>query len=232
MYGTIKLLGNSLPNDHCRQTDGVKMAQVALKKKKCRNVLDLGCGNGDSFDLFQKWQPTIKWIGVDIEDSPEVNSRTRTDQEFYSFDGVSLPFDDTCFDMVFSKQVFEHVRHPDFLVKEIARVLRSNGLFVGSTSHLEPYHSYSLWNYTPYGFKTIAEDAGFIVSEIRPSIDAFSLILRRLLGAPRFTNRWWDKESPFNALINLRKKIRGSNSTANAAKLLFCGQFSFLCIKK
>lgn len=235
MYSTIKLLGKSLPKDHSRQTDGVMMAIVALNKKLCKNVLDVGCGTGDSYDLFTNWSPGIKWVGVDIENSPEVTSRTRTDLEFHSFDGKSLPFDDSTFDMVFSKQVLEHVRHPSLLMSEMARVLKPGGLFVGSTSQLEPYHSYSLWNYTPYGFKILAEDAGFLVSEIRPSIDAFSLMLRRLIDSQQFkrlANHWWNKESPLNALISFRKKIRGTDETANAAKLLFCGQFSFFCIKK
>lgn len=232
MYSTIKLLGSCLPKDHSRQTNGKQMAVTALQKKECKNILDVGCGNGNSADLFTQCSPGIKWVGVDIEGSPEVLSRERTDLEFHTFDGQSLPFSDESFDMVFSNQVLEHVRYPETLMREMARVLNSDGFFVGSTSHLEPYHSYSFWNYTPYGFKTMAEEVGLEVLEIRPGIDAFTLILRRLLGTPRFADRWWDKESPFNKLINIRKRVRGADETANAAKLLFCGQFSFLCGKK
>lgn len=46
-------------------------------------ILDLGCGTGASIDFFQKIVPNARWIGVDIEDSPEVNSRTRNDAEFF-----------------------------------------------------------------------------------------------------------------------------------------------------
>ncbi len=231
MYTLARLLGESLPTDHCKQTNGMQMAQAALAKKTCTNVLDVGCGKGNSADLFSKWCPGIKWVGVAIEDSPEVRSRRRRDLEFHSFDGQSLPFADFSFDLVYSSQVLEHVRHPTLLMGDMVRVLKLGGLLVGSTSHLEPYHSYSFWNYTPYGFKTMAEEAGLVVSEIRPSIDAFTLILRRLLGVPQFMNRWWSSESPLNVLINLRKRIRGSDEMANATKLLFCAQFSFLCRK-
>lgn len=150
------LLKDSLPTDHCKQTDATTMAQKALKFKNPKNVLDVGCGNGDSADFFRRSNPNIKWVGVDIADSPEVRSRTRNDLDFHIFDGIHLPFDDSTFDMIFSKQVFEHVRYPDALMKDMVRVLKPCGIIVGSTSHLEPFHSYSFWNITPYGFKVIA----------------------------------------------------------------------------
>jgi hypothetical protein len=67
---------------------------------------------------------------------------------------------------------FEHVRHPEELLSDIARVLRPGGQSIGSTSQLEPYHSLSLWNYTPYGFRVLVEGAGLKLDKIRPSIDA------------------------------------------------------------
>lgn len=181
--------------------------------------------------IHLKLNPNIKWVGIDIEDSPEVRSRIRNDIEFHSFDGRSLPFPDASFDMLYSNQVIEHVGNPLVLIQEMVHVLKAKGLLVGSTSHLEPYHSYSIWNFTPYGFKKIIEEAGLKVTEIRPGIDAFALILRRLLGAPTLTNYWW-LASPLNRLIDLRRKIRGSYEAANAAKLLFCGQFYFICVKE
>ena len=38
--------------------------------------MDLGCGTGDSVDLFRSVEPAVEWVGVDIEDSPEVAERT------------------------------------------------------------------------------------------------------------------------------------------------------------
>jgi hypothetical protein len=73
------------------------------------------------------------------------------------------------------------------------------------------------------------EDAGLEVLELRPSIDALTLIVRRGLGGPALFNRWWDRESPLNRAIELYGRARGLDPAArNAAKLVFCGQFSFL----
>jgi len=218
-----------IPNDHCCQmvaTDYIR--GELIKKTGAIKVLDLGCGTGDSFDLFKTYNPGIDWYGLDIENSPEVLSRTRKDANFYKYDGVNIPFDDNKFDMVFSIQVFEHIRYPDQLLPEVARVLKNGGCFVGSLSSLEPYHSYSLFNYTPYGFMKLLQSAGFKVNELRPSIDSFTLIVRRLLNRPNFFNKFWRKESPFNFLLTIIQKLSGrSMRSVNRVKLLFCGQFCF-----
>ncbi|HEX2416267.1 MAG TPA: class I SAM-dependent methyltransferase, partial [Thermoleophilaceae bacterium] len=129
------LLGGRIPADHSRQTLADAYARPA------RRVLDLGCGTGASLDLFRSLDPGVDWVGADVESSPEVAQRTRTDGEFVTFDGQRLPFDAESFDFVYCKQVLEHVRRPDPLIREVARVLRPEGLFAGSTSQLEAFHS-------------------------------------------------------------------------------------------
>ncbi len=103
-------------------------------------MLDLGCGIGTSVDYFRAQDPEVQWTGLDLADSREVAQRTRTDARFASFDGVTVPFADESFDLVYCKQVLEHVRHPAALLTETRRVLRAGGAFAGSTSQLEPYH--------------------------------------------------------------------------------------------
>lgn len=227
------LLGERLPGDHARQTLAEHMAARAVAGLEGPAVLDLGCGTGRSVELFRRLDPHCRWVGVDIEDSPEVRSRTRGDAEFHTFDGVNLPFPDRRFDVVYCAQALEHVERPAPLLAEVARVLRPDGRLAGSTSQLEPFHSRSTWNYTPYGLALLLEEAGLGEVELRPSIDALTLILRRGLGGPAFFNRWWDTESPLNRAIGLYSRARGMSPTAqNAAKLVFCGQFSFLARRR
>lgn len=224
-----ELLGGRVPGDDARQTPAEHMAARALEGLQAPVVLDVGCGNGRSVEIFRANAPGAKWVGVDIEDSAEVRSRTREDAEFHTFNGVDLPFEDGRFDVAYCAQVLEHVRRPEPLLAEIARVLRPGGRFAGSTSQLEPFHSASTFNYTPHGLALLLERAGFDHVELRPSIDALTLILRRGLGGPAFFNRWWDRESPLNRVIGLYGRLRGADARAvNAAKLLFCGQFAFL----
>ncbi len=122
---------------------------------KPANILDLGCGDCRSIELFRSLLPDASWRGVDIENSPEVASRSVIDNRVDTFDGINLPYSDGQFDLVYSRQVLEHVRHPDALVREVARVLRPGGLFLGEVSYLETYHSFSIFNFTPYGLKVV-----------------------------------------------------------------------------
>jgi SAM-dependent methyltransferase len=224
-------LGSAIPGDHSRQSLASDYIRPLLERSGNHppRVLDLGCGAGDSVDAFRAVDPEVGWIGLDLPDSPEVSTRTRADAEFQSFDGVAIPLADASIDLVYSKQVFEHVRRPRELLLEVARVLAPGGTFVGSTSQLEPFHSYSFWNYTPYGFAALAEEAGLELLELRPGIDALALIVRRATGRPAFMNRWWAHESPFNRLIGLgRRPLRLDDRQLNAIKLVLCGQFCFL----
>ncbi len=226
------LLKEFIPNDHSRQVNSMYYIKYVLGDNDIRWVMDLGCGAGNLVDYFRRKDPSIRWVGLDIEESPEVMSRTKTDADFYRFDGIHIPFDDNYFDLIYCNQVLEHVRYPSDLLKEVYRVLRHNGHFVGSTSQLEPYHSYSLWNYTPYGFRLLIEEAGLQLIEIRPSIDALTLIIRCSLANSKIFSHWWGKESPLNQVISFfGKMMRKRSASVNAVKLLFCGHFCFLVRK-
>jgi ubiquinone/menaquinone biosynthesis C-methylase UbiE len=230
-----ELLKEQIPQDSSQQITSEYYISYLLKQKNQSNikVLDVGCGEGNSEEKFKDILTDIEWFGLDIAESPEVNSRKKTEGNFYTFDGVQISFEDNYFDIIYSNQVFEHVRYPEALLKEIHRVLKPDGYFIGSVSYLEPYHSFSFWNYTPYGFKEILTQAGLSVLEIRPSIDALTLIIRRALGTPKFFTRWWKQESPLNYLISFVGKTTKKNHAAiNSIKLMFCGQFCFLTCKK
>jgi len=149
-----------------------------------------------------------------------------------TFDGRTLPFADASFDLVFCKQVLEHVRRPDELRGEAARVLAEGGVLVGSTSQLEAFHSRSTSNPTPYGVALMLEDAGLGAVELRPGIDGLTLVAWRALGLPRFFHRWWARESPGNRVIELGAAVcRLDARTRNQVKLTLCGQFAFVASK-
>jgi ubiquinone/menaquinone biosynthesis C-methylase UbiE len=227
-------LKNYMPGDHSSQiTPEYYLERLFKQDNNIEFVMDLGCGIGRSLNYFRYKKPDIKWLGLDIDKSPEVELRTRAEGEFCTFDGIHLPFRDNQFDIIYCNQVLEHVHYPYYLLKEACRVLKPGGHFVGATSQLEPYHSYSLWNYSPYGFCFLINEIGLCLVEIRPSIDALTLIIRRGLGQPRYFSHWWVKESPLNLAISLVGKAVGKrHSWINTVKLLFCGQFCFLVRKQ
>jgi SAM-dependent methyltransferase len=220
----LAVLGDAVPRSAVAQA----LADDYIPQVASGSVLDLGCGAGDSVAQFRDVNPALRWVGVDVEASPEVASRRRTDAEFVTFDGIHLPFEDASFDAVYCKQVLEHVRTPGPLLAEVARVLRPGGAFAGSTSQLEPFHSFSTWNYTPYGLKLLLEGAGLALEEVRPGIDSLAVIVNRGVGMRRVTRRWWAVESPVNRIADAFGRVRRLEPRqVNAIKLLLCGQFAF-----
>lgn len=221
------LIWDYLPSDHSRQSSSLDEAEQILARLSGPTVLDLGCGTGRSYERLAK-RP-INWIGLDLADSPEVAQRRRKDLAFLTFDGVKIPLEDSSVDIVYSHQVFEHVRYPERLLAEVHRVLKPSGWFVGSTSHLEPYHSRSVWNFTSYGFSVMLNDAGFHGIQFRPGIDGLTLAARRLSGGAKcLFNPFFAHESPLNIFFELSRILGVCVRRRNALKLLFSGQFTFI----
>lgn len=224
---------NIIPKDSSKQVVSSYYVDYAFdKQNNIRTVMDLGCGSGKSVHMFKKKSPDIKWVGLDITNTITLELSQFKNSEFLVYDGVNIPFKDNSFDIIYSNQVFEHVEHPKELLREVHRVLKPGGYFIGSVSQLEPYHAHSLYNYTPYGFNFLINESGMKLNEIRPSIDAITLLTRRGLNRPKCFDRWWTKESILNRIIELFGRVtKKTNIWINATKLLFCGQFCFLASK-
>lgn len=219
------LIESAIPSDHSKTSSAEGLLGEVLSMRPGQTVafLDFGCGDGRGLDLAKALRPGISYHGVDIEGSPEVESRTRQDGDFRSYNGVDLPYGDESFDVVYSRQVFEHVRHPDLVVREIKRVLRPGGTFVGSLSNLEPYHSYSIFNYTPYGLYRLIDDNGLTLRVMRPGIEGTSLMIRQL------SQRRLSRVQLVYPAVALGGKIAGWDAQRrNYLKLRFSGHICFI----
>ncbi|MDD5072257.1 MAG: class I SAM-dependent methyltransferase [Candidatus Omnitrophica bacterium] len=235
MYAGDELIKEFVPNNECKQISSTFFLDLLLKDTKIEKILDLGCGKGDSVDYFRKKDPEIQWVGLDIQSSPEVGARKRTDAAFVTFNGREIPFADGYFDIIYCNQVLEHAEKPEELINEATRVLKKGGFLVGSTSHLEPFHSLSMYNFTPYGFSLMVK-APLKLKEIRPGIDVFTLIFSRIFKRvpllSQLLSSYFENESPFNFMMTVAGKMTGrSDQYINLAKLLFCGHFRFLIQK-
>jgi SAM-dependent methyltransferase len=222
-----KLVGSAIPDDHARQVSAYDLARREMARPDAPDlVLDLGCGDAASAKVFRAVRPDVRWVGLDIADSDL--ARAVTTEEVILYDGEHIPLATGSIPLIYSRQVLEHVRHPEQVLAEVARVLTPGGIFIGSTSHLEPYHAYSLWNYTPYGFDVLVEAAGLELAEIRPGPDGRALITRTYEGKLPEHSRWFVEESPLNAEIDEWGRQTGRRpALVNNRKLAVCGQFCF-----
>ncbi len=218
-----------IPDDHSRlQAIHGYIEKIFSEAPDIAAVLDLGCGEGDSIDLFRKVNPEIRWHGVDIEGSPEVKKRKRTSDLISSFNGINLPYPNHYFDLIFCHQVLEHARNPDALINDVFRVLKPNGFFVGSVSYLEPYHSFSIFNFTPYGIVRVFEDAGLDLKEIRPGGDAWLLINRQLLNRSDLLKPLWNHNVMYGMISLIGCVFRLGHRERNCLKIQFSGHLVFM----
>lgn len=97
-------------------------------------ILDIGCGDGSFIIKFKKHCETF---GVDISQNA-VKIAKEAGINAYEIDVSSerLPFQDEYFDIIYMGDVIEHLTNPDFVIKEVARVTKTNGFLVLSTPNL------------------------------------------------------------------------------------------------
>ncbi len=89
-------------------------------------VLDLGCGI--NIDLARYRTEECQVWGTDFEPHADLNH-----PQWFRRLGPQgeIPFPADYFDTVASVMVLEHVKHPEQFLREVARVLRTGGRFVG-----------------------------------------------------------------------------------------------------
>lgn len=96
-------------------------------------VLDAGCGPGTiTLGLARRVAQGLV-SGIDVEDSQFAKAREQAEREglnveFRKASVYQLPFQDKCFDAVFSHALLEHLTDPSAALTELRRVLRPGGL--------------------------------------------------------------------------------------------------------
>ncbi len=132
-------------------------------------LLDLGCGPRDQAAPAQHLG--ADYVGVDWSSSAAD----------LLADAHAIPFQDATFDAVLSYAVLEHLYDPFLAVREVARVLKSGGIYFGAVSQGEPFHD-SYFHHTAFGVLKVMHDAGLRVTRLWTSYDT----LHALSGMGRY----------------------------------------------
>lgn len=106
-------------------------------------IMDFGSGIGTSIPYLRKYFPDADLTCIDVSRKSLELAKERFPKmaNFIHFDGVTIPFNDNSFDIVFAACVFHHIDHSSHmqLLNEIKRVLRPNGIvFVFEHNPLNP----------------------------------------------------------------------------------------------
>lgn len=120
--------------------DFLQMMARKWSAQSIGTVLDVGCGVGhwgQRLMTLMGEEATLE--GVDAETSWIDKAHTRATSQglgnrarFKVADAYALPYQDGAFDMVTCQTLLMHVKDPQAVVREMARVLRPGGLFVAA----------------------------------------------------------------------------------------------------
>lgn len=129
------------------------------------NILDLGCGDGNSAVFFTQYFSGCRYSGLDTstESIRQAESRGVEGCSFFHYDGFAIPFADELFDVVFIACVLHHVdrkRHVELLA-EVKRVLKPEGrLYLFEHNPLNPLTRYVVRN-CPFDEDAVLLTAGY-----------------------------------------------------------------------
>lgn len=157
-----------------------------LRVRRCRTIerlgkkgriLDVGCGRGDFLLLMRErgWAPT----GLELDERIERHGKSvGMDLRAGSLDSVTFP--DNHFDAVTFWHVFEHIRNPEWVLKECRRILKPGGVLLISVPntgslqarltgkhwfHLDP--PFHLYHYSLRNIKRLIEGVSFKTLKVK-----------------------------------------------------------------
>lgn len=127
-----------------------------------KRVLDLGFGNGEFVRAFALAGADV--TGIEVNDVLLNIAQSRLREEGITanlqvYDGVTFPFPDASFDLVFSTSVLEHVDDAAAVLQEVARVLKPDGrLYLAFPNRLAPKETHTgIWflSYMPRSWANV-----------------------------------------------------------------------------
>jgi len=133
-------------------------------------VLDVGAGKAPYRELFAH----CRYLTTDWTHS--VHERSR-DVDFVA-SADALPLEDGAIDAVLLTQVLEHVSDPAAVLREAARVLRTDGMVYVTVPFVWELHElpYDFWRFTPASLEQLLTGAGFAEPVIDARNDCFTTV--------------------------------------------------------
>lgn len=152
-------------------------------------LLDIGCGKMPYRSYIFENSEIEHYVGLDIENAKVYDEKLKPD---VSWDGVKMPFEDESFDCAFGTEVLEHCPEPEIVLKEVFRVLKTNGMFFFTVPFIWNLHEvpYDEYRYTPFSLERHFKNAGFSNIQIRAT-GGWHAAMAQMLGL-------WVKRSPMS----------------------------------
>ncbi|HIK39524.1 class I SAM-dependent methyltransferase [Thermoleptolyngbya sp. M55_K2018_002] len=122
-------------------------------------LADVGGGRSPYFPFFAS--KTSEYLVVDLADALPLGEMRPIQQRVGTAEDI--PLGDSEVDIVLCNQVLEHVLDPSQAMREMARILKPGGYFIGSVPHVSPVHlePHDYRRYTALGIKQLVQQQGY-----------------------------------------------------------------------
>ena len=122
--------GKGLLYDYLRKAQSNVISILDIKENN--TFLDIGCGTGKAVGLAAKAAGYKgSFYGIDLSEAMIEKARTNFLQQenihFIQCNAVSIPLNDNSFDFIICTNSFHHYLHPEKVMNEIFRLLKSGG---------------------------------------------------------------------------------------------------------
>ncbi len=126
-------------------------------------LLDVGCGVKPYEKIFAPF--VEKYYGTEYSS----DSGYRGNRADVAGDAERMPFADASVDTILCTEVLEHVKNPEMVIEEFARVLKSGGVIITTAPFFYPIHdSYDFFRYTDTGLAAIMKRYNLEVEKVEP----------------------------------------------------------------
>lgn len=176
---------NSTAGEYDSSFDGkfVKVMYEPLLEELKKNVegklLDVGCGTGNI--LCKLVNEKRELFGIDLSENMvrECRKRMESHAEIKVADAEHMPYEDNFFDTLICNASFHHYPHPEEVLREMKRVLKSGGrLLIGEGYAIQPFRallnlsfrfsdSGDFKSYGKHEFIRMLENNGFRFAEMK-----------------------------------------------------------------
>ncbi len=168
-----------------RQITYGRKVQKSVFHQLPKTVLEIGCGAGGGLSVFAQSGASV--VGCDYSKSLIEFGKNRGLNDLFvgSIDDLPQRHHETPYDLILLHHVMEHIVAPLDLLKQLARLLSSNGRVIvivpdllGIHNHKVPngdalqyFHIAHKYNFTFEGFGEIAAQAGLACARVHPPAD-------------------------------------------------------------
>lgn len=178
--------------------------------------LDVGCGSGGVASNLAARVERITGVDPEPWSAWSVSMQANPNMHLVAgeFDGPTPPFPDESFDVVICNQVYEHVKDPAALIRNIHRVLKKDGVcYFAGPNLLWPIEPHVFWPFVHWLPRGVAQRAMAMLGSRRASeLDAYSVTVWRLLS--------WFGSCGFEVNDGIRARMMIAEGNGLAARLV------------